>query len=166
MAIQSLDLALPPFACLNAEDVLEAREKLKNELIPFRAAMFTLAPKVRSGIGANLSMGELYKEARYIVETDVLPRLVELKRRLEVERGTFWRRLIQKAGSHLPSIALKWASSSGVSAAVDAVKLAGDASMDMIENEKLLHQLLTNGGLGYLVNLQAEVQKKVAASSR
>ena len=36
LAIQSLDLSLPPLATLNSHDVLEARERLKNELIPFR----------------------------------------------------------------------------------------------------------------------------------
>jgi hypothetical protein len=141
LAIQSLDLALPQFSTLESHDILEAREKLKDQLVPFRSAMFALAPKVRSGINSDASFGELYKEARYLVETDVLPRLDNLKRRLELERGTFWRKLIQNVGSQLPSIALKWISGSSAAAAVDAAKLAGGTAAQAIDNDKLAHKV-------------------------
>jgi len=160
LAIQSLELALPPFAELKSHDVLEARERLKNELIPFRAAMFALAPKVRAGITANAEMDELYREAKYLAETDVLPRLAELRRRLQLERGTFWRKVVQKIASHLPTIALKWTASSGVAAAVDAAKLAGGIAAQAIDNEKLAQELLANGGLGYLLSAEAEFKKE------
>lgn len=164
LAIQSLDLVLPSFATMESHDVLEVREKLKEQLVPFRSAMFALAPKVRSGINSDASMDGLYKEAKYLVETDVLPRLAELKRRLALEQGTFWRKLIQKIGSNLPSLALKWVSGSGIAAAVDAAKLAGGVAAQAVENDKIAQELLSNGGLGYLMNVETCVAKSLSAN--
>lgn len=166
LAIQSLNLTLPPFSTLESHDILEARDRLRDQLVPFRSAMFALAPKVRSGINSDASFDELYKEARYLVKTDVLPRLDELKRRLELERGTFWRKLIQKVGSQLPSIALKWISGASAAAAVDAAKLSGGAVAQAIDNEKLANDLLSNGGLGYLLSVQTTIQEKGIANNR
>lgn len=166
LAMQSLDLALPPFSTLKSHDILEARDKLKDQLIPFRSAMFALAPKVRSGITEGASFDELYKEAKYVAETTVLPRLGELSRRLKLERGTFWRKLIQRVGSELPSIALKWISGAGAAAAVDAARLAGGAAAQAVDNDKLAHQLLSNGGLGYLINVRTVMQEKGIANNR
>lgn len=160
LAIQSVSLFLPAFATLNSHDILEVREVLRDQLAPFRAAMFALAPKVRAGIDANAPLDQIYKEAKYITETDVIPRLAELKRRLAMERGAFWRKVIQKVGGHLPGIALKWVSGAGVSAAMDAAGIGSGIATQAIDNDILARNLLSNGGLGYLVNLEGEIEKR------
>ena len=160
LAIQSVSLFLPAFATLNSHDILEVREVLRDQLAPFRAAMFALAPKVRAGIDANAPLDQIYKEAKYIAETDVIPRLAELKRRLAMERGAFWRKVIQKVGGHLPAIALKWVSGAGVSAAMDAAGIGSGIATQAIDNDILARNLLSNGGLGYLVNLEGEIEKR------
>lgn len=162
LAIQSVAMVLPAFAELTSNEILEARDRLKEQLLPFRSAMLALAPRVRSGISSNAPIAELNREAKYIVETDVLPRLTDLNRRLALERGTFWRKLIQKAGGNLPGIALKWISGAGISAAIDAIEVGSDLAKDAIDNSKLAHELLSNGGLGYLVTLQSTIGKKTA----
>jgi len=161
LAIQSVDLVLPAFAQLDSHQILEARERLKEQLVPFRCAMLALAPRVRSGISSDAPLSEIKREAKYIVETDVLPRLTELNRRLALERGTFWRKVIQKTTGSLPRIALKWISGAGISAAVDAAEVGSNIALDSIGNDKLVRQMLSNGGLGYLVSLQ----KKFAQGS-
>lgn len=159
LAIQSVTMAIPAFATLNSEQILEAREVLKDQFAPFRAAMYALAPKVRSGLESNADIGDISREAEYIVQTDIAPRLDDLKRRLEQEQGAFWRRLLQRVGSALPGIALKWMATGGTAAAVDMAKLAGGIGNQAIENEQLVTQLLNNGGLGYLINCQDTVTK-------
>ena len=111
LAFHSISLTLPAFSTLNSYEILEAREKLKEQLSPFRSAMLALAPKVRSGLSSGATIKEVFLEAKYVAETDVSPRLNELKRKLELERGTFWRKLTYKVLSNLPSIALKGVSS-------------------------------------------------------
>ena len=162
LAVQSLDLLLPEFAILNSHEILEARETLKDQLAPFRAAMFALVPKVRSRISKKAPLSQVFMEAKYIAETDVHPRLAELKRRIELERGAFWRKLIQRVGGHLPGIALKWISGAGVSAAVDAARVGSGIATQAIDNKTLSSNLLANGGLGYLLNVQAEIDRRIA----
>jgi len=159
LAVQSLDLTMPAFATLESYDILEAREKLKDQLSPFRSAMFALAPKVRSGISLDAPITEVYSEAKYVVETDVIPRLEDLKRRLKLENGAFWRKLIYKIGGQLPGIALKWISGAGVLSAVESAKLTGGVAAQAVDNEQLVAQLLSNGGLGYLVNCQRYLRR-------
>jgi hypothetical protein len=161
LAIQSLELTLPEFATLNSYEILEAREKLKDQLQPFRSAMFSLAPKVRAGIAANASIPEVFKEAKYIVETDVIPRLDELKNRLKLEKSSFWRKLVYKISGQLPGIALKWISGAQAIAAIDSAKLLGGIAGQAVDNERLASQLLSNGGLGYLIQCQEIVTKKI-----
>lgn len=162
LAVQSLDLLLPDFASLNSYEILEAREKLKDQLTPFRAAMLSLAPKVRSGISGKAPLSQVFMEAKYIAETDVLPRLTELNRRIELERGMFWRKIIQKVGGNLPGIALKWISGAGLTAAIDVAKVGSGIAAQAIDNNTLYNNLLANGGLGYLLNIQKVIDRRVA----
>ncbi len=151
LAVQSIDIALPAFSVLNSHDILEVREKLSSQLRPFRAAMLSLAPKVRAGMEADTPIQTLYQEAKYIVETEVLPTLVEMKNRLELERGTFWRKLTQKVVSRLPHIALNWATKGSLSSVIDTVSLGKEIAMGKIDHDHVISSLLNKGGLGYLL---------------
>ncbi len=162
LAVQSLDLLLPDFASLTSYEILEVREKLKDQLTPFRAAMLALAPKVRSGIIEKAPLSQVFKEAKYIAETDVFPRLTELKRRIDLEQGMFWRKIIQKVGGNLPGIALKWVSGSSLTAAIDAAKVGSGIAAQAIDNNTLCNSLLANGGLGYLLNIQKTIDRRIA----
>lgn len=152
LAIQSLDLVLPQFGTLESSDILKARDYLKDQLGPFRSAMYSLAPKVRSALDSGASLNEVILEAKYISQTDIIPRLDDLKRKLEKERGLFWRKLLMKVAGHAPSILLNWVSSSTIAALIETASLAGDIGSLAIENEQLKSHLLQGGGLGYLLS--------------
>ena len=160
LAIESVSLVLPPFAALNSHEILEAREALKDELGAFRDGMLGLAPEVRSGIGVNAPVAKIYKEAKYIAETNVLPRVAELRRRLALERGTFWRKLVHRISGHCSSIALKWISGAALSAAIDGVRIGGDIVAQGIDYDALVGTLVSNGGLGYLVSLDERFKSR------
>jgi len=128
--------------------------------------MLALAPRVRSGLSADATLEQVYSEAKYIAETHVIPSLIDLHRRLRLERGAFWRKLLQKVGSSIPGIVLKWVSGNAASTAVDAAKLSGGIAGHGIENDLLSHRLLENGGLGYLLSLETRAEKKWAANER
>lgn len=161
LAIQSLDIALPPLATLRSEEILEARGLLAEQLIPFRRAMYALAPAVRSGIEAGASLDEIGKEAEYQAKTVVIPRLEEMKKRLALEKGRFWRKLVMRVAGDLPAIVLKWATGAGTAAAVDAAKLASGAAGQIVENETFANLLLSGGGLGYLISAESTVSRLV-----
>jgi hypothetical protein len=159
LALSSIKLALPAIAPdLRDEEILEARDRLRDQLGPFRAAMLRLAPLVRDRISDNDRFDELLAEAKFVADTRVLPTLVEVQRRLERERGRFWRRILMKAGPLLPQFVLSWSSTSAVSAAVAAIQQAAGIATDRINHEAVLVSLLELGGVGFLLAVPDELK--------
>jgi hypothetical protein len=87
LAVEAVTLVLPPIKAAHPERILEARRGLKDELMPFRARMFELAAELRKAIESQAPDSDLQREARFLVETQVLPALQLLKARLEDRRG-------------------------------------------------------------------------------
>ncbi|BBD09764.1 hypothetical protein [Desulfovibrio ferrophilus] len=158
LAIQSLDLTLPSFSTLNSYDILEARELLKDQLGPFRTAMYSLAPSIRSAISSGASLDDVCAEAKYLAQTTIIPQLEDLNRKLKLERGAFWRKLILKVAGRLPSIAFKWMSCTEQEALLDVAKLAQGVGMQALESDSFRKQLLLNEGLGFLIAAQDTVE--------
>lgn len=166
LAIQSLKIALPPIATLSDLDILKAREELIEQLIPFRNAMLALSPTVRSGIESTASISDIYGEAQYIVDTQISPALSELKRRLAIEKGTFWRRLILKGSAIVPEFLLNWTTKNGLEAAIKAVDGMKDLTLDIIDRDNLLKSLKNEGGLGFLLSVTENPNFKVVEKKR
>jgi len=68
-------LVLPACLSISAEDILDAREKLRNELTPFRMAMQKLTIALRPLLRDNASSEQLKREARFLAEAQVEPAL-------------------------------------------------------------------------------------------
>ncbi len=152
LAMQSLDIVIPVSTEITGEEILEVRYRLREQLIPFRRAMLSLAPSVRQGISSDSSMEEVHKEARYIVETRVAPTIHDLRDRLSKEDGRFWRRLILKSGMLVPRIILNWVTKDALTATISSLESAQEVTLDMIGRKSLLSSLKTQGGLGYLLS--------------
>jgi hypothetical protein len=153
LAIKSLDIVIPAIANINDEDILEAREKLNEQLIPFRYSMLSLAPLVRDRIQSNTSLEEVFQEATYIVSTKVAPTLYELQRRITMERGKFWRKIIIKGGEIIPKIILNWTTKDALSAAISSIKDATSLASEVLEQKELLNSFKNQGGLGFLLSV-------------
>lgn len=167
VALQSLDLALPPFSPLSSEEILAARLKLRDELQAFRAGMLLMAPRIRTAVSDDASVADIYEEARYLADTAVMPALADLRQRLKVERGPFGRRLLQKSASRLPSIALKWTTKGTIASAIDAIGAGSSIALEQIERERLMESLRYSGGIGFLLSVSQlpAVRKKQVTKS-
>jgi hypothetical protein len=151
LAIQCLEIALPPIANIPAEELLKARDELKEQLVPFRRAMLALSPTVRSGIEYQATLADIYGEAKYIIDTQVSPALGELQDRLAKEKGKFWGRLLLKGTSSIPKFVLNWTTKGVLSAVANAIDGAKDLTLDLIDRKNLVASLMREGGLGYLL---------------
>lgn len=151
LATECLSLVLPRFAALSNEDILEAREKLAEHLVPFRSSMLQLAPALRSALDARAGADEVRAEARYIVETTVAPVVLEIERRIERENSRFWRRLLMKGGSILPKLVINWATKGGIAAAVESIATCSALAVEGINQEAFLDSLMQDGAIGYLL---------------
>ena len=153
LAIQSLKVALPPFKEISDDEILEARDKLKEQLISLRRAMLTLAPAVRQGIESNNSLTDIQKEATYIVDTRIIPSLEDLRKKLELEKGKFWRRLVLQGSSIVPNFFLNWMTNNALTAAMKAVDSSKEIALSLIQREETLELFKAQGGLGYLLDI-------------
>lgn len=156
LAIHSMNFVIPPMNKICDEDILEVREKLKNELIPFRASMLSLCPIIRNGIESNAGIVELNREAKYIAETKVYPALSELQRRLEFENSKFWKRILFKGGSILPSMVINWATKNTIAAAINTMSSLGELASDTFNSIESYDSIIKNGGMGFLLKLSNE----------
>lgn len=153
LAMKSLDIVIPSIADITDEDILKARDELCEQLIPFRYSMLSLAPVVRDGIQSNTSLEEIFKEATYIAETKVAPALYELQRRLTMEKGQFWRKLIFKGSKVIPKFILNWTTKDALSAAIASLTGATNLASEVIEHKALLNSFKNQGGLGFLLSV-------------
>lgn len=154
LATQSLEIVLPSFLDISDYDILEARLKLKDQLIPFRRAMLMMAPMVRNGINSDATLSDIYNEAKYIVDTKILPALSELKDKLNKERGRFWRKLLIKGSVSLPRLAFNWSTKGDLAALmISGIDDFKNVAIDTIDHLEIVKALKNQGGIGFLLKI-------------
>lgn len=154
IAISSIEMVLPPIGEIEDEDILRLREDLSDELIPFRRNMLKLAPLIRQYIDEDATIKEVYDEAKYLIETNIIPALGELRDRIERERSVFWRKLLLKSGSILPKFIINWTQKNIISAAVDSLGDLSELAVSGIDRQLLIDNMKRDGGMGFLLSLE------------
>lgn len=105
LAEECLRIVLPKCLSLNSEDILLAREKLKDELIPFRITLQKMSAILRDGIKNCKNINELKLEAKFVVENQVEPALNDIIRRIEIEKDKLWIKIFGKVIGWIPFVA-------------------------------------------------------------
>lgn len=154
VAISSIDLVLPPIGGINDEDILQLRDELSNELVPFRRSMLRLAPLIRQHMDEGAGIKELYDEARYLTQTTIIPSLGDLRDRIEKESGAFWRRILLRSGAIIPRFIINWTQKDIVSAAVGSLGDLSELAGLGIDRQRLIDNILREGGIGFLLSLE------------
>lgn len=153
LALQSLDIVIPPISSISDEDILMARDKLGEQLIPFRSSMLKLAPLIRNGIRNDVSFIDIYKEANYIVTTTVAPTLTALKARLLKEKGRFWRRLVLKTSTVIPKLVVNWVTKNALIALAEGLFDSKDLILEAFTRDKWSNSM-NLGGVGFLLSVE------------
>lgn len=106
-AIKSVELVLPQFKPAHPHEIVEARERLKDHLPPFWAAMLRLSKHHSDLAKEGLSARELQFECQEIVDTVVRPAVIDLDSKLRKERKNWFYRIISPLAGGLKLIATK-----------------------------------------------------------
>jgi len=154
IAISSIEIVLPPIGEIEDEDILRLREDLSDELTPFRRNMLKLAPLIKQYINEDATIKEVYDEAKYLTETNIIPALGELRDRIERERSVFWRKLLLKSGLILPKFIINWTQKNIISAAVDSLGDLSELATSGIDRQLLINNMKHDGGMGFLLSLE------------
>jgi truncated hemoglobin YjbI len=91
LAMRCIEMFLPEVGLLDAFEVLEARSKLMDNLQGFWAGMLRLSKQLRQAASAT---ADVFGEAQELVDSEVLPAILELKKQMEAERKTLFARLL------------------------------------------------------------------------
>jgi hypothetical protein len=82
LAMECVNPALPVVRPLSPREIVELRAELRNYLQRFRLALLRLAAELNRGITQDATYKEITEAARFVVETEVQPTLVELQNAL------------------------------------------------------------------------------------
>ena len=155
IAEECLTLNLPyPKSC-NSQELLELRENLSTELVPFRNMMLKAAAKLREQIENEFDQKTVREEANFFVKTNINPIISELERRIKLEQGKLLRKIFGRIVEYVPL-----AVNAFISPSIDNIyKTLGKASKDMedlllTEHEKTI---LKDPGISFLLKAKEKM---------
>lgn len=100
-------LILPKIRPLKGEEILEIKDKMKEDIGLFKAAMFSGVTKYLDLLGNNPSQEQLNKQAKFIAQTYILPKVEELRTKFESPKSIILKKFIDLA-LESPELALNF----------------------------------------------------------
>lgn len=153
LAMKSVEMALPAVAAAKAEEILEARERLRDHLPLFWASMLRLSSELSKRIAENATSAVVLREADDLVDTIVRPGAIELGKKLEKERKGWFRRILGPAQQSLKLICGR-PGMTKQDLITAALLLSADITTATVEKMRDLSSLRNDSGLTYLIELE------------
>ncbi len=94
LTIESVKLVLPEMPILMPEQLAEFRYETKDLLRPFRISMLSLSKELNLMLTSDMTMEDVVQGAGFIAETDIFPRLEELKAFISNPSRPWYRRAV------------------------------------------------------------------------
>jgi len=146
VAFQSMSLLLPDFPSMNNEEILEVREKLREELSLFRNEMERLIRSIDK---------DSYKDIESIVLVRIKPRLDDMKLKIKSLKGELFRKIagVFFVGGTAATLLSHFITTPFSAQMAAAASLAGKVLIDIHENRSKREELEKNSGNKGLVLL-------------
>lgn len=150
LAMKSVQLLFPQTKAVNSEIILEARSRLSDHLLPFWSAMLKLSIDLKGRIQNSKSSDEVLFEAQELVDTTVMPALIDLKTKMEKEKKDFFYRILSSVQRGLklmvgnPPITQQ-------QLLTNALILGSDVAMCAADSMKRIEALKDDAGLTFLL---------------
>jgi hypothetical protein len=164
LTMESVSLVLPRLKPLQPTALRDFREELAPHIKPFRVAMLKLSKELNVAIQAGAPLGEVQKQARFLVQTDVYPKLAELDAVIQNPHKHWYRRAVDLAKA-APELAANFATLPvGHAVAKLLMKIAGVLA-DVRDEQLSREKLVASTGLYYLLKLKAAAREPSAANT-
>ena len=150
LAIESVSLVLPNLNPLTPEALRDFRQELAQHVRPFRLAMLKLAKELNLAIQSGAPAIEVQRQARFLVEADVYPRLIELDGVIKKPGKPWYRRAVELV-KDAPELAASFASlPAGIAKVlIKTVEVLANKRDDQLEKDRLM-----KSGLYYLLKIK------------
>lgn len=107
LAMKSVMMMLPSTIEANAETILEARERLSDQLPPFWSSMLKLSTELRKRLENCKTIDDAMKESQDVVDTIVRPALIELNEKMIKEKKNWFYKILSPVSKGLKVFAGK-----------------------------------------------------------
>lgn len=91
-------LALPELRAYHAEDILEARIKLKSEILEFKASILDLVWELHKRVELNGDQRSLFKECDILIDTKITSAILQLENAISSHENNKIRRILKTTG--------------------------------------------------------------------
>jgi hypothetical protein len=154
LAIRTVALVLPGTRHAPAADILEARNRLRDQLAQFWGAMLRLSGELSQRIQCGSELSQ--RDINNVIDAVVRPATIELVNKLEKERRLWFRRILGPIGATMRVFA---GQPQGDLATMLARTLVGgaDAAFGAVDHFRQIEALRQSSGLTYLVELQKRI---------
>jgi hypothetical protein len=153
LAIESVHLVLPKLKALAPRDLQEFREQTSQYIKPFRLAMLRLAKDLNAAIRSEMTLSDVQKEARFIVETSVFPELKELEKVMH-DPGTPWYRRAVDLAKTAPELVSSFIAMPTHLAFAKVFARIAEVLADLRDEQLDKEHKLGRGGLYYLLKVR------------
>lgn len=151
LAVECASLVLPKVRPLHPQELLEVRQELNQYLRPFRLGLLKVAGELNNNIEHSSSYEEIMKAAQFMIETSVVPHLVELRAELERPSKPWYHRAFDVA-KQVPELATSFATMPIGMFAAKALASMGGFLVDLDSGQK--KQIAARSGMYYLLKLK------------
>lgn len=158
LAIKSVEMLFPATQSVPAEVILEARDKLREQLSLFWSAMFKLSVDLRKAIDDCKTPQEVSAVGTDLIDTIVRPALTELNHKIELERKQWFRRVFGSVFKGLRVAAINPPLTQD-QLIRSSLMLGADMAMNISDHLQKIEVMKNQAGLTYLLDLSALVEK-------
>jgi hypothetical protein len=153
LAMESVRLALPNLSPLQPVALKDFREEIAPDVKPFRFAMLRLAKDLNDAISGGMSIADVQKEAKFIVETKVYPELGLLEGILKNPAKHWYQRVADAAKEAPELISNFFTMPTSMAVAKVLAKVAGVLA-DVRDEQREGEEQVARSGLNYLLKLR------------
>ena len=153
LTIESIALVLPTIKPLKPEALRDFREELAPNVRPFRLAMLKLTKELNALIEADATLPEVQKQARFLVQTDVFPKLAELDAFIQNPKKHWYRRAVDLA-KEAPELAANFAKYRTPVALAKLIARFAETLRDVRDEQLSAHDQIARSGLYYLLKVK------------
>lgn len=155
LALEAVTLALPALPELSFEQIAELRAETRDDVRPFRLAMLKLSKDLNAALLSDSTLVDVNREARFLVETTVMPELTELREALSRPQRPWHRRALDLAKA-VPELVGNFATLPTSLATARLLVRIGSILADVRDDQLAAAGVAKRGGLHFLLKLQEE----------
>lgn len=165
LAMKSVEMVFPRTRPAHPQVILEARDRLSDQLPPFWSAMFKLSVELRGRIRDCKSSEEIVAEGQELADTIVRPALIDLRQKLIKERREWFYRILSSAQKSL-RLLIGNPPLTQQQLLTNALLLGADVAMSASRNLRQIEALKGEAGLTFLLDLQRELDESATTNRR